>query len=78
MEKCFMCGKMSTIYNSQGIPMCRAHNAYEAANLKCPTCRGELDVLAGKYGKFLNCFRCGNISFYKLKQVGNIYFIKKK
>ena len=78
MEKCFLCGKVSTIYNDQGIPMCRLHKDHEAANLKCPTCGKELDILKGKFGSFLNCFVCGNISLFKIKQVGNIYFIKKK
>jgi DNA-directed RNA polymerase subunit RPC12/RpoP len=77
MEKCFFCGKVGTIYNDQGLPMCRLHSCYEAANLKCPTCGKELDIMKGKFGSFLNCFSCGNISLFKIKQVANIYFIKK-
>jgi hypothetical protein len=78
MERCFFCGKMSTVYNEQGIPMCREHKDYEALNLKCPACGTELEIMKSKWGKFFNCFRCGNVSMFKAKQACNVYFMKKR
>ena len=73
-----MCDKAATKYNEQGLPVCKIHENHEAINLNCPLCKQALDIMKGKYGTFFNCFKCGNVSRSKLKQFGQVYFIKSK
>ncbi len=77
MEKCIICGGMSTVYNSQQLPVCKKHADFEALELRCPVCKSHLDIRKGKFGSFFTCISCGPISVHKLKRFGNLYFIKK-
>ncbi|MFC1753203.1 hypothetical protein ACFL96_07385 [Thermoproteota archaeon] len=78
MEKCIVCDRPATKYNSQSLPVCKVHENHEALNLNCPLCKGYLDVMKGKYGSFFICDKCGTISRSKLKQFANVFFVKKK
>jgi predicted RNA-binding Zn-ribbon protein involved in translation (DUF1610 family) len=77
MEKCIVCDRPATKYNSQQLPVCKPHETHEALNLDCPLCKKALDVRKGKYGTFFICPNCGIVNRTKLKQFGNVFFAKK-
>ena len=77
MEKCMVCDKHATRYNPQSLPVCKLHETYEALNLDCPLCKQPLDARKGKYGTFFICAGCGTVSRTKLKQFGNVFFMKR-
>jgi len=78
MERCIVCDKQATRYNSQQLPVCRIHEKHEALNLNCPLCKGPLDAKKGKYGTFFTCFKCGTVSRTKLKTFGGLFFMRSR
>ena len=78
MEKCIVCDKHATKYNSQQLPVCKIHQDHEALNLNCPICKEYLDVRKGKYGTFFTCMKCGIVNRTKLKTFGNLFFVKAR
>ena len=77
MEKCIVCGEPARIYNSQQLPVCRPHEKHEAMELRCPQCKGFLDVKKGKWGSFFTCMSCGVLSIKKLKSMTDLFFMKR-
>lgn len=66
---CPFCGKQSTSQSEQGIPVCKDHKE-EAVNWKC-ICGEWLDLKIGKFGPYFNCFKCGNLSFSRAKEINS-------
>ena len=77
MEKCIVCSKDATTYNSQALPVCKAHASHEMIDMKCPFCKSYVDAKKGKYGTFFLCTECGPVSRSKMIQFGKMYFMKK-
>ncbi len=63
-DVCVWCGKVATVQNEAGLLVCVEHKNREMPAIRC-TCGDWLDLKAGKYGPYFNCFNCGNISFAK-------------
>ena len=64
IENCPFCGKVASLENNQGVPVCIDHKNNELASMKC-ACGEFLDIMKGKWGPFFVCINCGNISFKK-------------
>lgn len=78
-DTCVWCGKRATVANDAGLLVCPTHKNNEMPTIRC-TCGDWLDLKAGKFGPYFNCFNCGNISFAKgmeLKEI-NVPIPKRK
>ncbi|HLC66983.1 MAG TPA: hypothetical protein VJK52_05070 [Candidatus Nanoarchaeia archaeon] len=65
---CPFCGKVSTIQNSQGVPVCVAHRTTMMPEVKC-VCGKWLELLSGKWGPYFRCINCGNVSWNKGREM---------
>ena len=63
-ENCPFCGKISTLKNRQGVPVCIAHKNEELGELKC-VCGGWLELNSGKWWVYFRCMNCGNVNLKK-------------
>lgn len=68
IDGCPFCGKPSTSKNSQGVPVCIAHKKLVLDGLRC-VCGSFLDVMAGKWGAYCRCPKCGNVNFKRVLEM---------
>lgn len=77
VDTCPWCGKQATVSNADGLLVCEDHKNKEMPAIRC-TCGDWLDLKAGKYGPYFNCFNCGNISFAKGMELKEMNVPSKK
>lgn len=68
---CPFCGKACEAKNKDGLQVCKKHRESRHPELKC-MCGEYVDVVAGKYGNYCTCLRCGNINLQKILEVNDI------
>ena len=76
-DTCPWCGKRATVQNKEGLLVCPEHRSDEMPAIRC-TCGEWLDLRAGKFGPYLNCMSCGNISFTKGMELKEMNVPRKK